>query len=187
MSETTTRLLQRLILPTSRDVDVIPLYVDTAEAMLDADKFSIGSNKSAQELNRAALRQNTGAGSGLHPDDILDRTRLRVAASQNLSLGTYFNGFAAGYWRRWTVVTDVNLSVTVAGKGAAVTVYRSMANGRSQRVESGIVEGERETFSFDLTLTPFADGGWYWFDVTAGENDAVLEGAEWSAEVPADK
>lgn len=184
---TTRRLLQRLILPLTRDGDVIPLYVDTAPALLDADKESIGSNKSAQELNRAASRQATGVGSALHPDDILDRTRLRVQASEHLSLGTYFNGFAAGYWRRWTVVESVRLQVKVSGKGAAVTVYRSMANGRSQRVDSATVAGDSETFTWELTLTPFVDGGWYWFDVTAGEHDAVLEGAEWSAEVPADR
>lgn len=181
------RLLQRLILPLSRDVDVLALYVDTAPALLDADREVIGSNKSAQELNRAAARQATGTGHSLHPDDILDRTRLRVAASEHVSLGTYFNGFAAGYWRRWTIVDSVRLEVTVAGAGAAVTVYRSMANGRSQRVDSATVSGDRETFTFDLSLTPFADGGWYWFDVTAGEDEAILEGAEWSAEVPADR
>ncbi len=181
------RVLQRLILPLSRDVDVIPLYVDTEPAVLDADRESIGANKSAQELNRAAARQATAVGASLQPDAILDRTRLRVGASSNLSLGTYFNGFAAGYWRRWTVVESVNLQVTVTGRGAAVTIYRSMANGRSQRVDSAIVEAEQQTFSFDLTLVPFVDGGWYWFDATAGEHDAVIEGAEWSALVPADR
>ena len=188
MSEATQRrLLQRLILPLSRDVDVLPLYVDSEAAVLDASKEAIGSNKSAQELNRAAARQATSTGGGLQPDAILGRTRLRIQASDTLSLGTYFNGFAAGYWRRWTIVDSVNLTVSVTGRGAAVKVYRSMANGRSQCVDSAVVQGDAETFSFDLTLTPFADGGWYWYDVTAGEADAVLESAEWSAEVPVDR
>jgi galactofuranosylgalactofuranosylrhamnosyl-N-acetylglucosaminyl-diphospho-decaprenol beta-1,5/1,6-galactofuranosyltransferase len=31
------------------------------------------------------------------------------------------------------------------------------------------------------------DGGWYWYDVVAGDHGAVVESAEWSAEVPADR
>ena len=45
----------------------------------------------------------------------------------------------------------------------------------------------RARFDFDLTLTPFVDGGWYWYDVVAGDEDAVVESAEWTAEVPADR
>ena len=67
-----------------------------------------------------------------------------------------------------------------------------MANGRSQRVDAATVDSSaggdaRETFDFDLTLTPFVDGGWYWYDVVAGDEDAVVESAEWTAEVPADR
>ncbi len=43
------------------------------------------------------------------------------------------------------------------------------------------------TFEFDLTLTPFVDGGWYWYDVVAGDEDALVESAEWTAEVPAER
>ena len=35
---TTTRLLQRQILPLDRDTDVFPLYVDLEEAKLDTDR-----------------------------------------------------------------------------------------------------------------------------------------------------
>src|SRR4029079_3507037 len=30
-------------------------------------------------------------------------------------------------------------------------------------------------------------GGWYWYDVVGGDEDAVVESAEWTAEVPADR
>ncbi|WP_109508183.1 glycosyltransferase [Nocardioides speluncae] len=185
---TVRRVLQRFVLPADRDVDVIPLYVDTEPAVLDADRDSIGGNKSAKEVNKAAARQATSTGTSLRPDAILDRHRLRVEGGQSLSLGTYFNGFPAGYWRRWTVVTSVTLSVTLSGAGSTVTVYRSMANGRSQRVDAAhISSDERTTVEFDLTLVPFQDGGWYWYDVTAGDHDAVIEEASWSADVPADR
>ncbi|WP_232679509.1 glycosyltransferase [Nocardioides sp. R-C-SC26] len=185
---TVARLLQRQIMPLDRDFDVLALYVDPEDARLDADKYEVGGNRAAKDLNNAAIRQSTSTGRALHPDQIESRTALRVKSGERLSFGTYFNAFPASYWRRWTVVDAVRLSVTVSGHGTTVIVYKSMANGRSQRVDSAIASSaESETFTFDLTLKPFVDGGWYWYNVVAGDEDAVVESAEWTAEVPADR
>jgi galactofuranosylgalactofuranosylrhamnosyl-N-acetylglucosaminyl-diphospho-decaprenol beta-1,5/1,6-galactofuranosyltransferase len=187
-AETVRKVLQRFVLPADRDLDVVPLYVDTEPAVLDADKESIGSSRTAKNVNKAALRQSISTGTALHPDAILDRHRLRVDDGERISSGTYFNGFAASYWRRWTVVEEVTLDITVSGPGATVTVYRSMANGRSQRVDSATTaDTGANHFEFDLSLTPFVDGGWYWFDVVAGDDDVVIEQASWVADVPADR
>jgi galactofuranosylgalactofuranosylrhamnosyl-N-acetylglucosaminyl-diphospho-decaprenol beta-1,5/1,6-galactofuranosyltransferase len=185
---TARRVLQRFVLPADRDLDVVPLYVDTEPVVLDADKESIGSSRVAKNMNRAALRQSISTGTALHPDQIVDRHRLRVEGGDRVSTGTYFNGFAASYWRRWTIVSVVTLDITVSGPGANVTVYRSMANGRSQRVDSATTtERGANRFEFHLSLTPFVDGGWYWFDVVAGDDDVVIETATWIADVPADR
>ncbi|WKN47579.1 glycosyltransferase [Nocardioides sp. Arc9.136] len=185
---TATRLLQRQILPLDRDSDVLALYVDPEDAKLDADKYEIGGNRSAKALNNAALRQSTSTGRALHPDQIESRTALRVESGDRLSFGTYFNAFPASYWRRWTVVTEVTLTVTLRGSGATVIVYKSMARGNAQRVDAAeTTTSGSESFSFDLTLKPFVDGGWYWYDVIAGDEDVVVESAEWTAEVPADR
>ena len=187
-ASTVRRQLQRFVLPADRDLDVVPLYVDTEPAILDADKASIGGSSTAKSVNRALLRNSTSTGTSLHPDAILDRHRLRVDGGERISSGTYFNGFAASYWRRWTIVEEVDLEVTVSGRGATVTVYRSMANGRSQRVDSAATtEAGENHFTFSLSLTPFVDGGWYWFDVVAGDDDVVVERASWVADVPADR
>ena len=184
----TTRLLQRQILPLDRDFDVLALYVDPDDAKLDADKYEIGGSRSAKDLNNAAIRQSTASGVQIHPDQIESRTALRIRQGERLSFGTYFNAFPASYWRRWTVVTDVTLTVKLSGRGAAVIVYKSMANGRSQRVESASTGTEGAgTFTFDLPLKPFVDGGWYWYNVVAGDEDVVVESAEWTAEVPEDR
>jgi len=185
---TATRLLQRQILPTQSDSDVFRLYVDPDAAVLDADKYEVGSNRTAQQLNAAQMRQSISSGAVIHPDQIESRTAFRLPAGERISFGTYFNAFPASYWRRWTVVTDVTLTVELQGAGASVTVYRSMANGRSQQVETATTGAESGgTFSFDLPLKPFVDGGWYWYDVVAGEEDVVVASAEWTAEVPADR
>jgi galactofuranosylgalactofuranosylrhamnosyl-N-acetylglucosaminyl-diphospho-decaprenol beta-1,5/1,6-galactofuranosyltransferase len=185
---TVRRVLQRFVLPIERDLDVVPLYVDTEAALLDADKDAIGSDKGAQRLNKAAARQAISSGTSLHPDAILDRRTLRVEEGSRISLGTYFNGFPASYWRRWTIVDEVRLDLRVSGLGASVIVYRSMANGRSQRVDgwTNRTSGPGSA-SFDLTLQPFVDGGWYWIDVVAGDEAAIISEATWSAEVPAER
>ncbi|QIX25935.1 glycosyltransferase family 2 protein [Nocardioides sp. JQ2195] len=184
---TTTRLLQRQILPLDKDTDVFPLYVDLEEAILDADRYDVGGNKAAKDLNNAAIRQSTSTGRKLHPEQIRSRTQLQVPASDTLSFGTYFNAFPASYWRRHTVVTDVTLTVDVTGPGSMVIVYKSMARGHSQRVDSVTVGDEPGSFTFDLPLKPFVDGGWYWYDVVAGDAGCTVNSAEWTAEVPDDR
>jgi galactofuranosylgalactofuranosylrhamnosyl-N-acetylglucosaminyl-diphospho-decaprenol beta-1,5/1,6-galactofuranosyltransferase len=182
-------LLMRQIMPADRDTDVIKLYVDPDAAGLDADKYDIGTTRAAHEAAAMASRiQSAAKGNALiHPDQIVSRTGFRVEQGDSVSFGTYFNAFPASYWRRHTIVSAVRLTVRVQGEGATVTVYRSMANGRSQRVDSASVEGSRGEFSFDLPLKPFVDGGWYWYDVVAADEDAVVEAAEWTAEVPEDR
>lgn len=183
-----TRLLQRQILPTDGDTDVFPLYVDPESAVLDADKYEVGANRNAQQLNSAMMRQSISTGASIHPDQILSRTALRVPAESRISFGSYFNAFPASYWRRWTVVGSVRLTLVVEGAGATVIVYRSMANGRSQRVETVTTDDQdSSTFEFDLSLVPFVDGGWYWYDVVAGDHDVVVRSAQWTAEVPDDR
>ncbi|GAA1509428.1 glycosyltransferase [Nocardioides humi] len=185
---TVQRLLQRQILPLDTDPDVLPLYLDCEEPNLDEDKYVVGGNRGARELNATAIRQKTSTGRTIRPDQVLSRTAVMIPSGEKLSFGTYFNGFPAGYWRRWSVVRSVRLTVTVRGSGATLIVNKSMANGRQQKVASEVTEAEGPTtLTFDLTLGPFIDGGWYWYDVVAGHGDVTVESAEWTAEVPADR
>ncbi len=185
MSTHTTRrrVLQRVVLPADRDMDVLPLYVDREKAQLDVDKSALTVH---QRGKLPPVQPN--ATEQPDPHAVLGRNRYRLGAGQRVSFGTYFNGFAASYWRMWTVVDAVTLNVRLSGLGASVIVYRSMPNGRTQRVDSAAVTDEDgQEFSFDLSLQPFGDGGWYWFDLIAAADDAVLEEATWVAEVPEDR
>jgi galactofuranosylgalactofuranosylrhamnosyl-N-acetylglucosaminyl-diphospho-decaprenol beta-1,5/1,6-galactofuranosyltransferase len=180
---TSRRVLQRVILPVDHDVDVLPLYVDPEKPQLDVDKSALTI---AQRGKLPPMQPN--ATQDADPKAVLGRLRYRVEAGRRISFATYFNAFAASYWRRWTVVDDVTLQVRVTGSDASVIVYRSMPNGRSQRVDSARTSGAAsEDFRFELPLEPFGDGGWYWFDIIAGTEPAVLEEASWSADVPADR
>ncbi|MFE9102705.1 glycosyltransferase [Actinomadura geliboluensis] len=160
------RVLQRVVMPVDRDLDVLKLYVE--------GEIARGAEALAAE---AAVEAGILAGLA----DSVGRRSVVVPVGRRVSFATYFNAFPAGYWRRWTSVEEVVLRVRVRGQ-ATVIVYRSSAKGHIQRVDSVRVDSEtsREE-SFRLPLRPFIDGGWYWMDVLAGEGDAVLERADWCA------
>ena len=79
----------------------------------------------------------------------------------------------------------VTLRVAVSGSGSVI-VYKSNARGASHRVDSARIDPEPTELVFELPLNTFGDGGWYWFDVAADSEDAVVESARWEAEVPAE-
>ncbi len=165
------REVARVVFPANHDLDVLPLYVD---GPFNPDKAGIPVDPQAPEEPRVVL-----AAKGRTPraDAILSRRSLRVEAGTRTSLGSYFNAFPAGYWRRWTVAEKVVLRVRSSGPGAIV-VYRSNARGVAQRVESRRLSGEA-TNEFELSLSPFGDGGWYWFDLVADDDALTLVEAGW--------
>src|SRR5262245_33132405 len=91
------------------------------------------------------------------------RTTLQVGAESEVSFSTYFNGFPASYWRRWSTLTAVVLRAELTGTGR-IDLYRSKATGA--RI---FIEGERfgsasadqpAVLEFEISLEPFEDGGW---------------------------
>ena len=171
---TVTRVLQRVVMPLEADQDILPLYVEGAQqqpAALIAREGAHGAPADRQDLSQ-----------------VLSRGSYAVRAQERTSFGTYFNAFPASYWRRWTIIDRVTLRVVVTG-AADIIVYRSNAKGNVYRVESVSTTEPQGTqnLTFNLPLSTFADGGWYWFDVIAGESGATVESAHWEAEVPADR
>lgn len=154
-------LLQRVLFPLERDPDILPLYADP-EVWTSVDGTPLKVSDEA------------------HANDILSRESFRVRASRRVSFASYFNAFPAAYWQRWTVVPSVRLSLRTRGEGSVI-VYRSNAQGVQQRVEAVEITGATES-TFDLPLRNFGDGGWYWFDVVAGDAEVVIEGGDWSTE-----
>ncbi|MFZ0323495.1 MAG: glycosyltransferase [Actinomycetes bacterium] len=159
--------LQRLVLPPDADFDTLPLYVEKGDA-----RPLPGSPEPDEDTLPPAPAEH------VHPDLVLGRHQLHVPAGTRVSFGTYFNAFPGGYWRRWTSVQQVTLRITVDGP-CDVLVYRSNSRGDQQRVANQRVEG-RQDVEFALSLEQFGDGGWYWFDVVAGMDDCLVDGAQWS-------
>lgn len=109
-----------------------------------------------------------------------DRTTGHLAAGDEVSFATYFNAFPAAYWRRWTSLPSVILRLRLSGAGR-IDVYRSKADGDIVHVAGAGVSGTDRQVELELDLTPFVDGGWYWFDLTADEDLTILE-AGWHAD-----
>src|SRR4051794_3155608 len=109
-----------------------------------------------------------------------DRATGHLTAGDEVSFATYFNAFPAAYWRRWTSLSSVVLRLRLSGVGR-IDVYRSKADGTIVHTTGTPVSGTEEQVELELDLTPFVDGGWYWFDLTADEELTVLD-AGWYAD-----
>lgn len=176
--EKTWRTVHRVIFPEGGDVDTIPLYVDFG-GIRRRDRPK-ADGVSSEDRSAAILPPSSEA----HPDYVLDRRRFALPAHERVSFGTYFNAFPASYWRAHTRVRTVRLSVELDGD-ATVVIYRSTARGIINRVSSqkvGAAQGY--SVSMELPLTNFGDGGWYWFDLAAHNEQVILRDAHWSVPEP---
>ena len=188
------RVLQRVVFP-GADLDVVPLYVET--------HMDRGAAELAAEMATEALTGRKAASAGSVPvanaavgeaqsiirfgadvpaylaGDAGPRRSAVISEGRRVSFATYFNAFPASYWRRWTTVDSVTLRIRLAGE-CTVILYRSTARGFSHPVETiSVGSDEPETIERTLPLTPFIDGGWYWFDIVAGPRGTTLIEAEW--------
>ena len=109
---------------------------------------------------------------------VSSRRSATVPKSGRASFATYFNAFPASYWKRWTRLEAVVLRLEMRGSGR-VDVYRSKPNGDIVHLQGRPVRGTRNAqvrVEFEISLMPFEDGGWIWFDLFT--DDATLEVVE---------
>jgi galactofuranosylgalactofuranosylrhamnosyl-N-acetylglucosaminyl-diphospho-decaprenol beta-1,5/1,6-galactofuranosyltransferase len=174
---TTPIVLQKIVFPSSSDPDVAPLYVDPDEW---TQIITPGQQPAGRRGPRTLPSEQPLRLTHHNVTPMLDGRRgLKPGLDKRVSLGTYFNAFPASYWRRWTSLTGVRLSISTTGPGDII-VYRSNARGVIQVVDSAHVD-EAGTVNFDLGFEYFIDGGWYWFDLVSRGEDFALTSAEWQA------
>ncbi|MGH4015537.1 MAG: glycosyltransferase [Pseudonocardiaceae bacterium] len=150
------RVLQRVIMPRADDpLEVRPLYVDESEA----------------PTGRLA--------------DVLSRRAMRVPAATQISFASYFNAFPASYWKRWTRIDEVALRCRVQGAGR-VDLYRSKPDGDIVHLQGKQLETGEDTveIEFRVSLAPFEDGGWVWFDVATRHEPLTVLDAVWIVDTP---
>jgi galactofuranosylgalactofuranosylrhamnosyl-N-acetylglucosaminyl-diphospho-decaprenol beta-1,5/1,6-galactofuranosyltransferase len=167
-------LLQRVILPRSGDpMSVRSLYLD--------ERTGLRLHTPPPLPGAAPLREVTllGTAATARKLRVTSRTSALVPEQSEVSFGAYFNAFAAGYWRRWSRLTEVRLRLSLTGSGR-VDVYRTKADGSHIYVAGQVVDGALE-LDLGLDLRPFEDGGWYWFDLTTDSGELSLGSGGWYA------
>jgi galactofuranosylgalactofuranosylrhamnosyl-N-acetylglucosaminyl-diphospho-decaprenol beta-1,5/1,6-galactofuranosyltransferase len=181
------RVVQRTILRPDQELDIRPLYVSGLSSFSSGvstarQSGASGDDESTSDAADEAKVAGDGAESMGGFGTITESIGAVVKPERRLTLGTYFNAFPAGYWRRWTEFATVRLVLNVSGEGTVI-VYRSTSKGHVQRAASDVTSSpELHTMTFDLPLKPFIDGGWYWFDLEAGDAPMTLENAVWAFE-----
>ncbi len=193
------RVVQRTIIRADQELDVRPLYVTGLSSFSSGESTARQSGASEVEDPDPAEAGGKGGGaandySQQTPADVHTGEGLaaygQITASsgatakpeRRLTFGTYFNAFPASYWRRWTDYRSVRLVAKLSGQGTLI-VYRSTAKGHVQRADSAVIESKTpQTVELELSLKPFIDGGWYWFDIEAGDGPLTLHEASWAVE-----
>jgi galactofuranosylgalactofuranosylrhamnosyl-N-acetylglucosaminyl-diphospho-decaprenol beta-1,5/1,6-galactofuranosyltransferase len=111
---------------------------------------------------------------------VRDRGTIVVPPGERLSFAGYFNAFPASYWRRWT-----GRSRRAARAGHRDRHRDRLPLERARQPAAGDQRAGGHRFgylSFELPLAPFGDGGWYWFEVSGGHEESIVEWAEWVVE-----
>lgn len=181
------RVVQRTLIRPDEELDVRSLYLGGISAFTGGDASTgrsgaeyDGDSKKESKQQQLSPTDTLGGLSGF--GRVTENGEIEVEPERRVSFATYFNAFPASYWRRWTTFDSVRLTARMRGHGNLI-VYRSTSKGHSLRAEViSVNSAESQTYTLDLTLKPFIDGGWYWFDVEATHEGFVLEEATWGFE-----
>jgi galactofuranosylgalactofuranosylrhamnosyl-N-acetylglucosaminyl-diphospho-decaprenol beta-1,5/1,6-galactofuranosyltransferase len=193
--EPPTTLLQRVILPRKADpLAVRALYLDEQSGAARRVRPS-GAATTARMSPDPDLEVAVPTPAARRVR-ALSRTSVQVPEQTEVSFAAFFNAFPASYWRRWSTLRTLHLRLDVEGAGR-IDVYRSKADATQIHVHGELVEdtatgraGDQATagrrqIDIELDLTPFEDGGWYWFDISTEESDLILHSGGWHAPVEA--
>ena len=112
---------------------------------------------------------------------VTSRRGVTIPADSKVSFASYLNAFPASYWKRWTRIDEVTLKLSVRGNGR-IDIYRSKVGGDSAHIDGIVVRSPKawQAVEFTVSLSPFEDGGWIWFDVFTNESSLEIEEAAWT-------
>lgn len=191
-------VVNRVVYPV-RDADLtMPLYViewtrpHLTDAVMDPHVNRLGLDFST--MNKTDFQHLVNEGIDQHANtssrdvfSVDDRVTLTVHPGRHVTLSTFFNAFPASYWRRWTAVSAVRFIAEVNGKGA-ITLFRSTGRGLFAPAATVDIDttaaGKPQTIAVDLDMKGLVDGGYFWFDANADDdNGLTIANAAWSVPV----
>ncbi len=182
--------VMRVVYPVKDAEQTLPLYAidwtrphvaeTTLDSRIDMRRLEFGSMNQST-LQRMLRNAGTSAGVTCDSFEITGRMSLTLKNRGHMSGCTFFNAFPASYWRRWTAVKTVRLTVSVLGK-AKINVFRSTGRGLIYPVAERIVEAADAVTSIcvDVPMTGLMDGGYFWFDAESLNGLVTISDATWS-------
>ena len=115
---------------------------------------------------------------------VRERQRLVVHAGSEVSMDTYFGRFPASYWQRWTVVTEVDVEVTVSGSGR-ISLIASDTEGDTRTVAvQEVTDQQGGQVTLSTQLDKFLDGGFLWVQFGTNDHDLVVDRLRWTVNAP---
>ncbi|MFC9893080.1 glycosyltransferase [Nocardia sp. NPDC127579] len=113
-----------------------------------------------------------------------ERLELRLDKGATAHTNTYFGRFAAAYWQRWTVVTEVRATMVleVTGKAQVRIVASDIAGHR--RIIGSAVAQESGAVTLSAPLDQYVDGGALWLEFDAVGGPLTITELTWTAPAP---
>lgn len=178
--------VNRMVFPIDDQESVLPLYmVRWTRPYISANLFAKQKPSANTPISIPAME--SPAQLSVSDYSINSKTSVTLSPSIHVSFCTYFNAFPASYWRRWTHVTTVRLSVKASGKGT-ISVCKSNARGlfsviktisyddldkQSEKTENVVV--------IDISIENMLDGGFLWIEAEAAPSETLsIHNAEWN-------
>lgn len=126
-------------------------------------------------------------------EDVANNSRIKFSYEKKqitmqkdafVAFDTYFNGLSIEKWKKYTVIGDVSLKLTLSGRFIVTLLTKEKIKDDVlvHVISETIVESEKETeFEFPYT---FADArGMYTFTLTALSDNSVFAGGSYHATV----
>src|SRR3954447_11900017 len=109
------RIVHRLTFPADADPMALPLYVDTRTSVSNPQATHEASREDRERIGGKSKDEQTHGPTMLATArkslTRVDRHAVTIAAHSAVSFATYFNAFPAAYWRQWTDVETVRLTI----------------------------------------------------------------------------
>jgi galactofuranosylgalactofuranosylrhamnosyl-N-acetylglucosaminyl-diphospho-decaprenol beta-1,5/1,6-galactofuranosyltransferase len=109
-----------------------------------------------------------------------ERHSLRLSPGAAVDTDTYFGRLPAGYFCRWTTLTQVDLGFRYAATGRSEMIVRGSDHGGAIHDLDHIDLAGSGDVAMTVDLTPFADGGNVWLVFTADDGSLTIRDLHWS-------
>lgn len=111
------------------------------------------------------------------------RSTVELSPATLVATNTYFGRFHATYWQRWTAVTDVEVTATVAGTGR-VRLLASDTNKVWRIVAACEVDADVQSVRLVGPIDRFVDGGGMYLEISTETGELTVSDVRWSVVAP---